>query len=133
VSVFAIREPESRFPSREMSLAAAVSGVVLPTAAPPAAAHYVPSGQPSRGLASCGTWPEGTAVMPSLRWSGRRQKERTWFATVSFVPEPSGSNEYLQAPSNELDDLSVMRWFGTNSVNTSNPSIERPAILATQL
>jgi hypothetical protein len=52
---------------------------------------------------------------------GMRQKERTRFSTVSFVPEPSGSNKYLQVPPRELDDLSVMRWFGTSSVKTSKP------------
>ncbi|HEU4542064.1 MAG TPA: hypothetical protein VFR23_13130 [Jiangellaceae bacterium] len=49
------------------------------------------------------------------------------------MPEPSGSNEYVHVPSNELDDLSVMRRFGMNSVNTLNRSIETPAILAAQL
>jgi len=69
----------------------------------------------------------------SLSKGGMRQKERPRFSTVSLVPEPSGSNKYVQVPSRELDDVSVMRWLGTNSVNTSNPSTGNPVILAAQV
>jgi hypothetical protein len=40
---------------------------------------------------------------------GIRQKERGWLSIVSFIPEPSGSNENVKVPARDSDDLSVIR------------------------
>src|SRR5215472_17086860 len=40
---------------------------------------------------------------------GSRQKERGWLSMVSFIPEPSGSNENIRVPARDSDEMSVMR------------------------